>query len=1066
MRYTLPKNVGQIVTHGILPSKLMRQLRPECYSDTRDHVSYPLSASTLEYCLETITSHNQTYDFETFCRKLCERTICPNLRPQTGSDGGGDSKADSESYPVAEEISNLTYIGNANHGHDRWAFAFSAQKTWSKKVRSDVKKLAETDRVYGRIFFITSRFARARDRARIEDELSRKYSVPVTILDRSWIVNEIVDKNRTDLAFNYLGIGEPTTSSSRLGPTDYSRQQHLSDAEQAIEDPEAFRGMERQRATEALVAAKLSRNLERPRTETDGRFTRAIRLADENGSCRQKLEARYGHIWTAFWWFDDFTFLNNSYGSFENLALASNHIKDLELLLNINQLLVNSVVHGHMTREECQLDERIEKLIQALAAVAADVNRPNNSLEAEAAILRIDLNQVTLTGNSDALPTICERFSTILERAHDLSEFDVENLVSFIEITGLVAGNNPAYSDLVEQVADFVASRKSEGEGSLVLLNHAQKFDFQDQINMIRWLGKASIGLAKHEYIQDLAEATQLLTLAYRSAGLLWAARASCIFATASIARIGEQENDIPINFIPVMGIWAWIALELCHIPDLLFSIQLMNGFISSLPLNDESKSKIQADIQKLDAGLGCLFLNLDKSDLHRLQGAPDILDALGLFQARTSLLYALGYEDVLREDGSVPEEATEEDLKRLLSTLKNQPIAEQFRDSLILNDGGNQTLSTTVLGIRVEVEIDENDLILVAESLLGSLEAFFATMVEHQVAPHAEFFHITIMQSEKITKPTIETSKLDMKSTVFWPCGLQVSKYEEQINLRSFFAEVAGHVWGTTCMAEDTDSLLESLFADDFVQHRIAIVMSIPNNYSRVTSRSFSCLSDWREVVHHSYPPRNQTTIPKIEIPSSADAAGETPGDNEKAFTASNHRDKCVSSVINLHAWDQAEWRGCAYYKLSPSGPPYMAFLFENTDAAVKIFTDWRIRFGDNDVEEDIHISIIRHLPGIDPHHYCVQVSSKLLALGSDSTPPIHGVSRSLVITPHDSENLETFLTGYRNFGHYYLVPAVGVTNPRFFSNLSIVKRDLTVKHAEEVREHDIEFLALQLLK
>ena len=1066
MRYTLPKNVSQIVTPGILPSELMRQLRPECYSDTRDHISYSLSASTLEYCLETITSRNQTHDFEIFCRKLCERTICPNLRPQTGPDGGGDSRADTESYPVAKEISDLTYIGYANHGRERWAFAFSAQKTWSKKVRSDVKKLAETDRGYDKIFFVTSQFARAKDRARIEDELSRDCMVPVTILDRSWIVDEIVEKNRADLAFNYLDIGESTSNSSRLGPADYSRQQHLSDAEQAIEDPEAFRGMERQRATEALVAAKLSRNLERPRTETDGRFTHAIRLADKNGLYRQKLEARYEHIWTAFWWFDDFTFLNSSYGSFENLALASNHIQDLESLLNINQLLVNSVVHGHMTREECQFDERTGKLRQALTAVAADVNRPNNSLEAQAAILRIDLNQIILTRNSDALPTICKSFSTILEKARGLSEFDVESLVSFIEITGLIAGNNPAYNDLVEQVADFVAFRKSEGEGSLVLLNHAQKLDFQDRINMIRWLGKASVGLAKYEYIQDLAEATQLLALAYRSAGLLWAARASCIFAAASIVRMGEQDNDIPTNFISVMGIWAWIALELCHIPDFLLSIQLMNGFISSLPLTDESKSKIQADIQKLDAGLGCLFLNLDESDLHRLQGAPDILGALGLFQARTSLLYVLGHEDVLREDGSVPEEATEEDLKHLLSALKNQPIAEQFRELLILNDGGNQTLSTKVFGIQVEVEIDGNDLILVAESLLGSLEAFFATMVEHQVVPHTEFFRITIVQNEKIAEPTIETSGLDMESTVFWPCGLQVSKYEEQINLRGFFAEVAGHVWGATCMAKDTNSLLESLFADDFVQHRIAIIMSIPNNYNRVTSRSFSCLSDWREVVRHSYPPRNQTTLPKIELPSSTDAADESPRDNEKAFMVSNHRDKCVSSVINVHAWNQAEWRGCAYYKLSQSGPPYMAFLFENADAAVKIFNDWRIRFGDNDVKEDIHISIIRRLPRIDPHHYCVQVSSKLLALGSNSTSPIHGVSRSLVMTPQNSENLEKFLASYSNCGHYYLVPAVGVTNPKFFSNLSIRKRNLTIKHAEEVCEHDIEYVALQSLK
>lgn len=948
MRYTLPKNVSQIVTHGILPSKFMRQLRPECYSDTENRVSYSLSTSTLEYHLETITSRNQTYAFEVFCRKLCERTICPNLRPQTGPDGGGDSKADTETYPVAEEISRLIYIGEANSGRERWAFAFSAQKTWSRKVRSDVKNLAETGRAYDKIFFVTSRPARAKDRARIEDELSKKYKIPVTILDRSWIVGEIVEKDRIDLAFYYLGVGEATPDSSRLGPTDYSRHQHLSDVEQQIEDPEAFRDMEYQRATEALVAAKLSRNLERPRIETDGRFTRAIRLADENGSYRQRLEAQYEHIWTAFWWFDDFMFLNNSYNSFEDLALQSDHTRNLELLVNVNQLLVNCVVHGHMTREECQLDERTEKLRQVLTSVAADTDRPNNRLEAKTAVLRIDLNQVTLTNDTNALSAIWNDFSIILEQAHGLSEFNAENLASFIEIASLVAKNDPAYQKLVEQLAEFVSTRKSEGEGSLILLKHAQGLDFADRFDMIRWLGKASIGLAKREYEEHMVEATQLLTLAYRNAGLLWAARANCLFAAASIAKMGEQGNELPVSIVPVMKIWAWISLELCHLPDFLFAIQLMNGCANKLPLTNESKSKIHTNIQELDLGLGCLLLNLDKSDLCQLESVPDILDALGLFQARTSLLYALGYENLLREDGSIPKKEAEEDIRLLFSTLKSQPIAEEFGKLLIINGKNDQTFATKVFGIRVEVEIDRDDSILIAEVLLGSLEAFFATIVEQDVFPHTESFRIAITQNSEIKKPTIRTSKLDMESIVEWPHGLQVSQYEEQTNLRNFFVEVAGHVLETTCMVKDIETLLESLFANDAVQHRITMIIAASNCYGRTASRNFSRLSDWEKIIRRTYSYRDHIILPKIELPSSTGVSNENLESDEKTPIIRNHREKCVSSVINVHAWNQAEWRGCMYYKLSPSAPPCMAFLLENVDAAEKIFSNWRKRFGE----------------------------------------------------------------------------------------------------------------------
>ena len=132
----------------------MRRLRPEIYSDTEGRTDYQLDATLLEYHLNTLTNRNQTQAFEIFCRKLCERAICPNLRPQTGPDGGGDSKADTETLPVADEITDLYYVGQANSGRERWAFAFSAKQTWKQKVRDDVHGLIDTGRHYDRIICV------------------------------------------------------------------------------------------------------------------------------------------------------------------------------------------------------------------------------------------------------------------------------------------------------------------------------------------------------------------------------------------------------------------------------------------------------------------------------------------------------------------------------------------------------------------------------------------------------------------------------------------------------------------------------------------------------------------------------------------------------------------------------------------------------------------------------------------------------------------------------------------------------------------------------------------------
>jgi hypothetical protein len=1055
----------------ISPSQFMRELRPEYYSDTEDQVAYLLEAPTLEYHLESITQRNQTHDFEIFCRKLCERVICPNLRPQTGPEGGGDSKADTETYPVADEIAALTYVGEANGGRERWAFAFSAKKSWTKKVRDDVKGIIETERKYDRIICITSRFARAKNRARIEDELSKQYGIPVTIHDRSWIVKEIIENDRKDIAFNYLCVGEAKSDPLRLGPTDYSRTQQLADIERSIDDPEAFRGMERQRVTEALVAAKLSRNLERPRTETDGRFLRAVRLADADGTYRQKLEAKYEHIWMAFWWFDDFQFLKDSYESFETRALESDHAANLEFLCNLLQLFVNSVIHGHMYRDECRLDEHTARLRMALEQIAGDKDRPNNSLEAQTSLLIIRMNQVVIDGKHDGFTDIWHDFAAILEKASGLGEFKADRLVSIVEIAGQIAGNDPAYNDLVEKMAEFVANRKSEAEGALILLKRAQKLDFSDNLDMIRFLGKATIGLTKKEYYDHLIDALQLLMLAYRSAGMLWAARASCIFLAASLVIEGEDESQLPVSFVPTMKIWAWIALELQHLPDFLFAIQLLNGASATLPLTEESKTKVSEDIRELDVALGSLFLNLDETDLRKLANVPDVLDALGLFMARSALLFILGHADVLRADGSIPATESDEEVNRFFSMLASQPVAKNLCGPIILNAESPHTLSTSILGMTIEINIEGSlKSILVAESVLGSLEAFFATAIEKRVIPHTEKLRINLIESDQISKPSFVINRMDMVGVLMWPRALSPTSYEQQEDVQKILAEVSGHVLITSCVAENIKTLFKNLYEDEAVHHRMTMVALASNSYHRVASKYASRIDDWQKAVKKSYELRTirpTLTLIKFKDEDTVKTIDRDDRSN-KPPELKDHRALSVRSVIDVHAWDQARWRGTLYAQFSHTQPSCVAFLFENEEGARKIFQHWRERFGAHDENDEISLSIIRQLPQQNKHHYCMLITSKH-PKGENPKPNrmIVMATRSMVMEPESDINLERFLESYRYFKTFYLLPALlnDTGTPKLLFELAILKKNLTVKLAADIGERDIEVIALRRL-
>ena len=149
-------------------NEFYKKIHPEQFSDSVLVKKGNLDRDMLDYYLESLTSKNLEKTFEEFCRKLAESELCPNLLPQTGPTGGGDSKVDSETYPVAKELSDLWYYGNAA-ASERWAFAISAKRDWKPKVKSDVNKIVLANqkeyRGYTKIFFMSNQYIPDKKRA-------------------------------------------------------------------------------------------------------------------------------------------------------------------------------------------------------------------------------------------------------------------------------------------------------------------------------------------------------------------------------------------------------------------------------------------------------------------------------------------------------------------------------------------------------------------------------------------------------------------------------------------------------------------------------------------------------------------------------------------------------------------------------------------------------------------------------------------------------------------------------------------------------------------------------------
>ncbi|HEY5208275.1 MAG TPA: hypothetical protein VIJ42_02400 [Stellaceae bacterium] len=1045
----------------LTPSAFMRQLRPENYSDTTERTSYLLDAAVFSHHLDTITSRNQTHDFEIFCRKLCERAICRNLRPQTGPDGGGDSKADSETIPVSDEIMALTYVGEPNAGNEKWAFAFSAKERWLAKARSDVDGIAKTERDYKRIIFVTSRYAKAKARAALEDELTKKHGIEVTIHDRSWIIQQVIEFDRKDLAYNYLHVGQEVADASRLGPADYSRSRQLEAIEKSFSDPDSFSGMERQGVTESILAAKLSRSLERPRPETDGRFQRAIRLGDANGTYRQKLEARYEALWTAVWWFDDYNELNSSYDAFEALAIDSDHAINLEFLSNLLQMLYNTVIHSDFTREQCNLDGRADRLKTRLEAVAANKDRPNNALWARTLLLLGRLNAAMLAGDRDAIPPIWPEFSKILAQARGLGEFEATRLVNLIEAVGNAAGNDPVYNVLIEEVADFISERTGEAEGALVLLKRAQKLDFDNHFEMIRLLGKAARQLTKKEYAEKLIEALQLLSLAYRSAGLLWASRATCVFAAASIAIEGEADSQIDVAIVPTIEFMARTALELRHLPDFLEAIQLLNGCLKALPLTEESEELLKDRLLTFDMSLGSYFLNFKPDELRQVEGLPDVLEALGLFTARFALLYALGYENQLRTDGSLPSGESGEAVQEVVKRLASQPVTDDVRGPLITNRPGHHRLQSMVMGMTVEVAFEgTTTATLVAEAVLASIEACFATAFELRIHPHTERYEIVFVEDAAAAAPSFEIDPLKPTAKLVWPKDLRLTSFERSADMIRFLTEASLLTMAASCVWHGGKELVERLAGDQAVFDRVTMISITANSYHRLFNRDLSSLDDRSELIQTTYPLRDDRPTIVREKVDDPDEDNEQAGPKmETWWKSGNHRDIQMHSVIDYNLWNAAGWKGTLYASYGPQAPPVVGLLFADREAARSIFERWRERFGDVDRKDKIYLSIVRDVSDAHPAHYNVLITSILDQSEARKPGGAMVLSRFHRMQPDTDTNLRRFLADYEKAGVYLLMPAViEGGKPQLLSDVAILKRNLAVKSARDVGLHDVE--------
>jgi len=1058
------------------PKEFLRARHPERFSDTVVVERPDVDRVRLEFHLDTLTSRKQEVQFERFARRLCEREVCPNLLPQTGPTGGGDSKVDAETYPVADGLSLAWYTGFGREAaSERWGFAFSAKKRWKPKLCSDVAKAARTGREYRKVFFVTNQSVPDRKRADAEDQLRNKHGVDVRVLDRTWILDRVFANGHEALANEELELGGAIRTDPQKGPIDAERGRELDELEARIKEASSGTGARARLVYDCIEAAVLSAQLERPRTETDGRFQRAQRVAAKHGTEHQQLECAYQRAWITFWWHEDGEHFSELYVAAEELVKGTTNAYDLELLSNLWFLLHTAVsVHG-LDRLAVRFDDRTETLGSELDRVADDEARPSTALRARTLRLQIGL-MVAHASDGDVEPYL-RGLREVLGRCGGLVGYPLQPFVRALTELGEASHDVTAYDELFEAAVDLAARREEEVAAARMLLKRGeQQLEADRPYDAIRYLGRALGGLYKHESREESVRALYLCGCAYERVGLLWAARGTWLTAASLATDEFWRHGEITRPQAACYERLKWIELQLGRLPHILAWHQVDLAARCALAEQGHDRAPLFENAAAFDGILGMLLLRTDLEALALLPQLPDALDSLALPHASLALLYALGHEGAVRGDADEGAWGPEQ-LHDLFLKWREQPAVEELPPRPSLCEGRSTTLVSNILGCRLTAESDDvSPCMELAESLLGALESFLSTGTTERLMTREPELTLALRTAERAGRPfQFEVQDrggrphVDIVCPPFDPHHMAP---EAQDEMRAKLLELLAAVVGRLVAVEDPAQAFATLIGDERALERsLSFTGSFVTVANVLGDRPRTHLSDWLDPEAREYPlvrsePWDALDASPAAPPRVSSREERAPG-SRATWTSARHSEMRAVSPIREALWKRAEWGG-VLFAVAEEGPmpPVLALAFKHGDAAHEIFAYWREEFGDCDEEERLRVAVVRGIDKMRPHWYRL-----LIGPNPDTARSPQGSRLTVLISqvhtmePTSSRNLDGFIESYQRAGSYLLSAAAwegGGSQPQLLPECRVLKRALYVRQAWEIGRHDVDASAV----
>lgn len=944
-----------------------KKIHPNQFSDSKTVKKGELSVDYFSYYLESLTSQSKEKEFEDYCRKIIGVTICPNLLPQTGPTGGGDSKVDSETFPVSETIAESWLNGFGDLAHsERWAFAISAKKEWKPKFKSDVKKIVGTNKDYGRnytkIFFITNQFVSDKKRADAEDELRDEYEMDIRILDRTWLLENTFKNDNQILAIEAFHMSEDLLDVVEEGSKDIERKRRLKEINNELSDFENLKSARIIKLSEESV--EILRELEVDKLTAVEVLERNIRFTKKYGHSQNYIKALYDFCWTILWWYEDRDMYYEKYLEIE--ALYKEKPDNYTILKKLSTLWITLQLNHNQGKKIIDTMEIHTNLLKkSFDMFIQDKENPKR-----ARLARFDYQMMRMQ-NPDLWDDVVDEYLLILEDMKYNNDIDLFQLKKVLELP--ILKNRLHYDELFEKLINLLGEQSKNIASSQLLINRGDDYLENEAYTSIKYYSRALSKLYQEESKIDLIKTLMKLGTTFERIGLMWSARSYYLRAFMDSFHLYFDEGTaIPGIFLTMRSLKR-LELGLGRVNYTLEMNELELQGLDLYPYKINEEEELEK-YSYYDGLLAIYLLNLSMDNVNKMNTLPDYLSDVGLDVSAAAMKYKLGYYD----EDYVEALGTHKDVDEFMKKLFNQPASRDFQNNTNIDDFSEiVTLRTRIMGCNVTVKSGRGRIKQeFGATLLAMLENIFATSVVDKIIPMLGSFSIEILEDEgKSFSIDIQQSENTVKVIISQIDDLIEFENREAV-FEKMYSIVAIFISQMITFERDFQRF-KTLFEEENAMFRCFNHSSTLDTFVAY-SNDFSCLSEnGKEYV-------NQRTTDVFESSIEEDIIISASVDKEEAvegfdLSKVTHQNIKTSDVIYLPLWDKASWNGLLVIPENViDSDPYIGLVFQNEDG-LNIFSKWKSESSQN----KITIGIITGINNENPNWYRVIIGENLYNQG-----------------------------------------------------------------------------------